>query len=77
MINLYNDIWYDFDYATMWHIDDIRWWYYMMVLCDDEMSWGHDDGYVVLRAFVDGPVIEVAYGETMIHSTEVVCEILA
>ena len=26
---------------------------------------------------MDGPVIEVAYGETMIHSTEVVWEMLA
>ena len=59
-----------------WHIDDITWWYYMMVLCDDEMSWGHDDGYVVLRAPMDGPVIEATYGEIMIHSTEAVWKML-
>ena len=55
----------------------ILWWYYIMVLYDDEMSWGHEDGYVVLRAPMDGPMIEVAYGETMIHSTEIVWEMLA
>ena len=47
------------------------------MLYDDEMSWGHGDGYVVLRAPMDGPMIEVAYGETMIHSTKAVWEILA
>ena len=50
----------------------IIWWYYMMILYDNEMSWGHGDGYVVLRAPMDRPVIEVAYGEIMIHSTEIV-----
>ena len=46
--------------ATMWHIDNIAWWCYMMklyddimILYDDEMSWGHGDGYVVLRAPMD------------------------
>ena len=78
LIILYDDIWYDFDDATMWHIDI----YYMMVLqddmlYDDEMSWGHGDGYVVLRAPMDGPVIEVIYRETMIHFIETVWEILA
>ena len=48
-----------------------------MILYDNEMSWGHDDGYVVLRAAIDGLVIKVAYGETMIHSTEAVWEMLA
>ena len=48
-----------------------------MILYDNEMSWGHSDGYVVLRAPMDRPVIEAAYGETMIHSTEVVWEMLA
>ena len=48
-----------------------------MILYDDEMSWGHGDGYVILRAPMDGSVIEVVYRETMIHSTEVVWEILA
>ena len=32
----------------------------------------HGDGYVVLQVLMDGPVIEDAYGETMIHSIEVV-----
>ena len=55
----------------------ILWKYYIMVLqndilYDDEMSWGHGDGYVVLRASIDGPVTEATYRETMIHSTEVV-----
>ena len=27
----------------------ITWWFY-----DDEMSWGHSDGYVVLGASMDG-----------------------
>ena len=58
-------------------LDDIIWWYYTMILYDDEMSWGHGDGYVVLRAPMDGLMIEVAYGETMIHSTKAVWEILA
>ena len=49
----------------------------MMILYDDEMLWGHGDGYVVLWAPMDGLVIEVAYGEIMIHSTEVVWEMLA
>ena len=49
----------------------------MMILYDNEMSRGHSDGYVVLRAPMDGPMIEVAYGETMIHSTEIVWEMLA
>ena len=40
------------------------------------MSWGHGVGYVVLQAPMDGPVIEVACGETMIHSIEVVVEML-
>ena len=44
---------------------------------DDEMSWGHSDCYVVLWAPMDRPMIETAYGETMIHSTEVVWEMLA
>ena len=46
-----------------------------MILYDDEM-WGHGDGYVVLRASMDGPVIDAAYGETMIHSIEAVWEML-
>ena len=49
----------------------------MMVLYDDEMSWGHGDGYVVLRALMDELVIEAAYGETMIHFIETVWDILA
>ena len=43
-----------------------------MTLYDDEMSWGHGDGYVVLRAPMDGSMIKVVYGESMIHSTKVV-----
>ena len=43
-----------------------------VTLYDDEMSWGHGDGYVVLQAPMDGPVIEIVYEETMIHSTEAV-----
>ena len=49
----------------------------MMILYDNEMLRGYSDGYVVLRAPMDGPMIEVAYGETMIHSTEIVWETLA
>ena len=52
--------------------DDITWWYYMMILYDNEMSWEHGGGYVVLRALMNGLVIETAYGKSMIHSTEVV-----
>ena len=55
--------------------DDIT-WYYMMIFYNNEMSWGHDDGYIVLRAPIDGPMIEAAYGETMIDSTKTVWEIL-
>ena len=38
----------------------------------DEMSWGHDDGYVVLHTPMEGLVIDAIYWETMIHSTEAV-----
>ena len=48
-----------------------------MILYDDEMSWEHGDGYVVLQTHMDGPMIEAAYGETMIHSIEAGGEILA
>ena len=48
-----------------------------MILYDDEMSWGHGDVYIVLRALMDGPVIEAVYGETMIHSIKAVVEMLA
>ena len=48
-----------------------------MILYDDEMSRGHGDGYVVLRVPMDGLVIEAAYGETIIHSTEGIWEMLA
>ena len=48
-----------------------------MILYDDEMSWGHNDGYVVLQAPMDGPVIEAAYKEVMIHSTEAIWDMLA
>ena len=48
-----------------------------MTLYDDEMSWRHGDGYVVLRAPIDRSVIEVAYEKTMIHSTEAVWDMLA
>ena len=65
-----DNIWYGFDDATMWLIG-------VYILYDDEMSWGHSDGYVVLRVLIDGPVIEAAYGQTMIHSTEAIWEILA
>ena len=68
-----DDIWYGFDDATTWHID----LYYIMILYDDKMLWGHSDGYVVLRAFMDGLVIEAVCGETMIHSIEAVWKILA
>ena len=47
-----------------------------MILYDDEMSWGYGDGYVILRAHMDRPVIDAVYEETMIHSTEVVWEML-
>ena len=43
-----------------------------MILYDNEMSWGYGDGYVVLRALMDEPMIKAIYGEIMIHSTEVV-----
>ena len=56
---------------------EIIWWNYTIILYDDEMSWGHGDGYVVLQAPMDGPVTEVAYGEIMIHSTEAIWELLA
>ena len=73
-----DDIWYDFNNATTWHIGRyIIWWYYMIILYDNEMSWGQGDGYVVLRTPMDGPMIKAAYGETMIHSTEAVWEMLA
>ena len=48
-----------------------------MLLYDDEMSWGHGDGYIVLRAPMDGLVIKAIYRETMIHSIEAIMEILA
>ena len=48
-----------------------------MISYDDEISRGHSDGYAVLRAPMDGLVIEAAYRETMIHSTEAVAEMLA
>ena len=58
---IYNEILCDFGFTTMWHIDNIAWWCYMIKLCDDimiiyddEMSWGHGDGYIVLRAPMDG-----------------------
>ena len=86
MIILYDDIWYDF----WWHHDVaywyiyiyIIWWYYKMIyymiaLYDDEISWGHGDGYVILQAPMDGLMIEAVYGETMVHSTETVVEMLA
>ena len=57
--------------------DDITWWYYMIILYDNEMSWGYGDGYIVLQALMDGPMIEATYGETMIHSTKGVWEMLA
>ena len=66
--------WYIYIYIIWWYYKLI---YYMMVLYDDEMSWGHGDGYVVLWAPMDGSVIEAAYGETIIHSTKAVWEILA
>ena len=47
-----------------------------MILYDDKMSWGHGDGYVVLRTPMDGPMIKVAYGNTMIHTIEAVWEML-
>ena len=40
-------------------------------------TWIYGDGYIVLRAPMNGLVIEAAYGKTMIHSTEVVWEMLA
>ena len=58
----------------MWHIGGI---YYMIILYDDEMSWEHGDGYVVLQAPMDGLVIKATYKETMIHFTEIVMEMLA
>ena len=39
-----------------------------MILYDNEMSWGHGDGYVVLWVPMEGLVIEAAYEETIIHS---------
>ena len=49
----YNDIWYKFGLCH----DVAYWWYNMIILyddlCDDEMSWGHGDGYVVLLAPMD------------------------
>ena len=35
-------------------------------------TWIYGDGYIVLWALMDEPMIEAAYGETMIHSTEAV-----
>ena len=70
---IYVIIWYGFDDATTWYIGI----YYMMILYDDEMSWGYGDSYIVLRAPMDRLVIEAAYGEIMIHSTEAVWEMLA
>ena len=78
-----NMIWYGFNDATMWLTDDATMWltdiyvYCIMILYDDDMSWEHGDGYLVLQAPMDGPVIEAAYGETMIHSTEAVQKMLA
>ena len=72
-----NNIWFGLDDATMWHIS-IN---YMMIL--------YDDFYMIMRCHKDTmmlrsttgsygwPVIKVAYGEIMIHSTEAVWEILA
>ena len=57
--------------------DDITWWYFMMIVYDDDMSWGHGDGYVVLRASMNRPMIKAVCGETMVHSTETVWEMLA
>ena len=81
---IYNEILCDFCFATMWHIDNISWWCYIMklyddimILYDDEMSWGHGDGYVVLRTLMDEPVIKASYRETMIHSIEIAWEMLA
>ena len=52
------------------------WWYYMMIFI-----WWWDIMrtrwcYVILQTPMDEPVIEIAYGETMIHSTKAVVEIL-
>ena len=82
MIILYDDIWYNFNDATTWHIDI----YYMMVLQDDILYDGFIWCWDVMRirwwlrstaGSYGWPVIEVAYGETMIHSTEAIWEILA
>ena len=43
----------------MWHTSI----YYMMILYDDEMSRGHGDDYVVLRAPIDGPMIGCIWGD--------------
>ena len=51
----------------------IIWWF----LYEDEKSWGHGDSYVVLWAPMDGLVIEVAYGEIMVHSTEPVVVVIS
>ena len=48
-----------------------------MLLYDDEMSWGHGDGYIVLRAPMEKLVVEAAYKETIIHSIKAVVEKLA
>ena len=72
-----NDIWSYLDNATMWHIG-IN---YMMILYDGfYMMMRCHKNTVILRSttgFYERPVIEVAYGKTMIHSTEAVWEMLA
>ena len=72
------EIWYHFDDSTTWHIG--MYINYMMKLYNDFIWWWDviktQDGYVVLRVPMVGLLIEAVYGETMIHSTEAVWEIL-
>ena len=65
-----NMIWYGFNDAMIWLTD--KYVHFIMILYDDEMSWGHDDGYIVLRVPMDGLMIKATYGETMIHSIETI-----
>ena len=71
------DIWYFFDDATTWHIG--MYIIYMMKLYDD-FIWQWD---VMTQwwlrsttSFYGRSMVKIAYGETMIHSTEAGWEIL-
>ena len=79
VLHIVRDIWYVFDDAMMWHIgmyiiyiiklyDDFIWWWDVM----KNRWWLHSTTSSYRRS-----VIETVYGETMIHSTEAVWEILA